>query len=105
MKFYRTEGCQYISHGGLISNSNGNMGSYTDTVYTLSSGVFSRIFNGTREMDMNTGELSYFISGSQVQEGEYYSVLGDKFNFGNGKKLSYSSSSTYENIKAQIHNY
>ncbi|MCD7805747.1 MAG: hypothetical protein LUH19_00205 [Lachnospiraceae bacterium] len=61
----------YIPYGNLLLNAEGNMGLYTDDVYSIVDGQMTLIATGYRGLwKMNNGEIEW--SGNNLEEDRYY---------------------------------
>lgn len=83
----RLYGTVYIEKSGLIKNSNGNMGYYSDSIYKLQNGIFAEIHHGTYEtIERQSYSYNvYTMDGAEVSQTEYEQVLNDSFNPYQGK--------------------
>ncbi len=103
----RLGGCSYVPKSGQIHNFNGNMGYYTATVFRLSNGKFTQLFNGLEIVDIRetTGEngdpvyeevSSYSIGDRDVTEEEFWNAQAAVFDFDRAEELyEYNSKNMY----------
>jgi|GEM_PF-1719069 len=81
LPLYRLCGTSFKERSGLIMNSNGHMGYYSDSLYKLENGVFTRLHYGTiEEVETSTSYVYvYTVDGVEVAGAEYYRVFAESY--------------------------
>lgn len=94
----RLGGCSYIPKSGLVYNFNGNMGYYNATVYRLSNGKFTQLFDGmeiveVRDTTDENGDFvyeevpTYSIKDRNVTEEEFWNAITAVFDINRSQAL------------------
>ena len=103
----------YIEKGGVICNSDGNMGGYYDNVYRLENGRWKITFNGFYHeyeelpkgaKDGDSGELKrdYQIDEKEVDEETYKAKLKEVYNLDKAKEVDSTSYIPFDKLIEEL---
>lgn len=95
----------YIEHQNLLCNSDGNMGAYYDSIYSIVDGKWENIAHGEYYVEDNSAQwddddLIYEWNGKKMSESEYSTAFRKVYNSSTAK--DFEAFFTYSDIKEYL---